>query len=208
MSTSSDDLTLLRRLRAGEEAAFVELVERHHESLVRFAMTFVRSEAAAEEVAQDTWMGMLSGLPGFEERSSVKTWLFRILANQAKTRGVRDARSTPFSALGELEDGGGPDVSPDRFDPAGMWAKPPSRWGDDTPERLALRGEAMALVERTIDALPPQQRAVMLLRDVEGESAEDVCNTLGISETNQRVLLHRARMRVRLVLEQYLTEEP
>ncbi len=206
--SSSQDIDLVRRLRAGEEAAFVELVERHHASLVRFAMTFVRTEAAAEEVAQDTWMGVLSGLSAFEERSSVKTWLFRILANQAKTRGVRDARSTPFSALGELEDGSEPAVAPARFNQGGMWAQPPNRWSDDTPERLALRGEAMELVERTIDALPPQQRAVMLLRDVEGESAEDVCNTLGITETNQRVLLHRARMRVRQVLEQYLAEEP
>lgn len=153
-------------------------------------------------------MAVLSGIDRFEGRSSLKTWVFRILINRAKTRGVRDARSVPFSALGdEGASADGPAVDPDRFDPAGMWALPPRRWDDDTPERVALIEEARAHMERAVEALPPRQRMVLVLRDVEGLEAEEVCNMMEIAETNQRVLLHRARSAVHRALERYLAED-
>ncbi|MGH7272629.1 MAG: RNA polymerase sigma factor [Polyangiaceae bacterium] len=206
-SDAGNDADLVRLLRVGDEAAFASLVDRYHRTLLRLALVFVRTQENAEEVVQDVWMGVLRGLDSFEQRSSLKTWIFRILFNRAKTRAVQDGRTLAFSTL-EREDDTGPAVDPSRFKPDGMWAQPPRPWTDDTPEKLLLRREALALVEQTIDDLPPRQRAIILLRDVEGESAEDVCNILEISETNQRVLLHRARMGVRRVLEQYLGEDP
>jgi RNA polymerase sigma-70 factor (ECF subfamily) len=207
-AASPSDAEVLRRLRAGDEETFAALVDAHHGTMVRLALVFVRTRAAAEEVAQDAWVGVLKGLATFEERSSLKTWILRILTNRAKSRGVRDGRSVPFSSIGDADEEAEPAVDPERFKPNDMWAEPPRPWADDTPERLLMRREALALVEKTIDELPPQQRAVILLRDIEGESTADVCNVLEISETNQRVLLHRARMRVRRALEQYLDEEP
>jgi RNA polymerase sigma-70 factor (ECF subfamily) len=207
-AASPSDAELLRRLRAGDEETFAALVDAHHGTMVRLALVFVRTRAAAEEVAQDAWVGVLKGLATFEERSSLKTWILRILTNRAKSRGVREGRSVPFSSIGDADEEAEPAVDPERFAPNDMWAEPPRPWAYDTPERLLMRREALALVEKTIDELPPQQRAVILLRDVEGESAADVCNVLEISETNQRVLLHRARMRLRRALEQYLDEEP
>ncbi len=206
-AAADDDSDIVRRLRAGEEQAFTELVDRHHGALVRLARVFVRTEASAEEVVQDVWASVIQGLGSFEERSSLKTWIFHILTNQAKTRAVREGRTLPFSSLDGEEDPE-PAVDPGRFKADGMWADPPRRWGDDTPEAILLRQEALTLVQSTIEGLPPRQRAVILLRDVEGESAESVCNVLEINETNQRVLLHRARMGVRRVLEQYLSEDP
>lgn len=200
----AEDLALVRQLLDGEEAAFTGLVNRYHGALLRLALAFVSDRAVAEEVVQDTWLGVLNGLRSFEGRSTLKTWIFRILTNRAKTRGQREARSVPFSALAISESDDEPAVEPSRFTSAGMWAAPPGRWGEDTPEKLLLRREAMALVEKTIAELPAGQRAVIALRDVEGLDAAEVCNVLEVSETNQRVLLHRARSKVRAALERYL----
>jgi RNA polymerase sigma-70 factor, ECF subfamily len=199
----ADDLALVQRLQARDREAFASLIDRYHRSLFRLARMYVATDAVAEEVVQETWMGVLSGLGTFEGRSSLKTWLFRILTNRAKTRGAREARSVPF-AMNEPEEEGDPAVDPTRFLPNDMWGSPPRPWEDDTPEKLLADREAVAFVARAIDALPARQRIVITLRDVEGLDAEEVRNVLGVSETNQRVLLHRARSRVRNDLERYL----
>ena len=205
---------LLAGLRAGDERAFRELVERYGGSLLRVAMLFVATRADAEEVVQETWLAVLGGVDRFEGRSSLKTWLFRILTNRAKTRAVREARSIPFSALAAREAGADePAVEPERFLPGdhprwpGLWAAAPRSWAD-TPEQRLLSAETRGVIEAAIQALPPVQRAVISLRDVKGWGSEDVCGALELSEGNQRVLLHRARSRVRAVLDDYLgTEE-
>jgi RNA polymerase sigma-70 factor (ECF subfamily) len=165
----------------------------------------VRDRSTAEEVAQETWLAVLNGIDRFEGRSSFKTWLFRILTNRAKTRGQREARSVPFSSIGDPDD---PAVDPDRFQNAGEqhpggWRFFPQPWEGDPEERL-LASETRALILDTIEQLPPNQRAVITLRDVEGFDAEETRNVLDLSDTNQRVLLHRARSKVRRALEQYL----
>jgi RNA polymerase sigma-70 factor, ECF subfamily len=198
---------LVQALRAGDESAFAVLVERYHPSLVRLARMYVRERSVAEEVAQETWLAVLAGIGRFEARSSLKTWLFRILTNRAKTRGERESRSVPFSSMSEANE---PSVDPARFRPepdryAGGWREGPPAWEGDPEERL-LAGEARELILATIDALPSTQRAVITLRDIEGFSADEVCNVLELSDTNQRVLLHRARSRVRSALEQYMGE--
>jgi RNA polymerase sigma-70 factor (ECF subfamily) len=200
----TDEHELVERLRRRDESAFMELVELYGPSMLRVARSFVRSPAAAEEVVQDAWLGVLRGIDRFEERSSLKTWIFRILVNTAKTRGVREARTVPFSELGGDE----PAVEPERFFGPdhphfpGGWASPPHEW---PAERLEAK-ETRELIERTIAELPPQQREVITLRDVEGFTAEETCNALGLTETNQRVLLHRARSRVRRALERHLEQ--
>ena len=205
------DAELIAALRAGDETAFAELVERFHASLVRIARLYVSSHAVAEEVAQETWLGVLNGLDRFEERSSLKTWIFRILANIAKTRGMREGRTIPFSSM-SADDDDGHAVDPDRFIPADAeraprhWAIPPAIWSTEPDERL-LAGEVRELIFRTIDGLPPNQRAAIVLRDVEGWDSEEVRNELGVGETNQRVLLHRARSKVRQALEDYFKED-
>jgi len=166
--------------------------------MLRVAQLYVGSRAAAEEVVQDTWIGVLNGIGRFEGRSSLKTWIFRILTNIAKTRGQREGRSVPFSALGSGDDQA---VDPDRFAQDGQWASPPRSFG---PEERLLGRETLDVVERAIAALPPSQALVITMRDVEGFGAEETRNVLGISETNQRVLLHRARAKVRQALEDYL----
>lgn len=208
-----DEMALIEALRRGEESAFVTLVGRYHQSLLRMASVYVSSRAAAEDVVQETWLGVLRGLDRFEGRSSLKTWIFRILINRAKTRGERESRSIPFSALASTDDDAGePAVEPERFllpdHPRwpGHWASFPSDW-DELPEQLLLSAETRAVVQRAVDALPPSQREVITLRDIEGWTSDDVCNALVISETNQRVLLHRARSKVRRALEQYLHDE-
>jgi RNA polymerase sigma-70 factor (ECF subfamily) len=196
-------------LQAGDEAAFEQLVERYHATLLRVARLYVSSQTVAEEVAQETWLGVLKGIERFEGRSSLKTWLFRILTNIAKTRGVREGRSVPFSAL--TADDEAASVDPDRFHPADReraprhWAIPPAIWSAEPDERLLAR-ETRALILKTIDTLPPNQRAAIVLRDIEGFSSAEVRNELGVAETNQRVLLHRARSKVRQALEDYLGE--
>ena len=208
----SDEAHLVEALRRGDEAAFVTLLERYHGALVRLATVYVGDRVVAEEVAQETWLGVLQGLDRFEARSSLKTWIFHILTNRAKTRAQREGRSVPFSALWDPDTAPAePAVEPERFLPADHsrwprhWASRPRRW-DDTPEERLLARETGAYLQQAIAALPPSQREVLTLRDVEGWTSAEVCNVLGISETNQRVLLHRARSKVRRALERYLGE--
>ena len=198
-------------LRRGEEAAFAGLLDLYHNSLVRLAMVYVRNRSVAEEVAQETWLGVIKGIDRFEARSSLKTWIFRILTNTAKTRAEREGRSVPLSALAGEVEGDEPAVDPSRFLDEGAarwgghWAAPPTSWNEVPEERLLAR-ETFALIDETVASLPPVQRQVISLRDIEGWSSEEVCSLLGISEGNQRVLLHRARSKVRAALEGYLDE--
>jgi RNA polymerase sigma-70 factor (ECF subfamily) len=206
-----DEAALLAALRAGDERVFEALVVRYQGSMLRLARTYVSDPAVAEEVVQEAWLGALRGLARFEARASLRTWLFRILTNTAKTRAVREARTVPFSALGGLEETAEePAVEPERFLAAdhprwpGHWSAPLRAWED--PEARLLSGEVRARLQAAIEALPGGQRAVITLRDVEGWPPTEVCNILAISETNQRVLLHRARSRVRRALEAYFEE--
>ena len=191
------DAELLGRLRAGDEDAFMELVDRYGPLMLRIARAHTPSRAVAEEVVQEAWLGVLTGLERFEGRSSLKTWLLRIVANRARTRGERERRSVPLSSLeGDDEHS----VDPSRFLQTGAWETPPEAW----PEERVLAGETLEQVKRAIATLPPRQQEVIVLRDVEGWDAEDVSNALQISDGNQRVLLHRARAKVRNELEAYL----
>ncbi|TML60777.1 MAG: sigma-70 family RNA polymerase sigma factor [Actinobacteria bacterium] len=166
--------------------------------MLRVARMYVSSRAVAEEVVQEAWVAVLDGIGRFEGRSSLKTWIFRILTNIAKTRGQREGRSIPFSSLVSDDEAS---VDPDRFAENGQWSSPPRSWG---PEERLLGGETRAVVEAAIAELPPNQAIVISMRDVGGFTAEEACNALDISETNQRVLLHRARSKVRQALEDYL----
>jgi RNA polymerase sigma-70 factor (ECF subfamily) len=201
-----DETRLLDALRAGDERAFRDLVRMYNALLLRVARIYVPTRVLAEEVVQETWLAVLEGLDRFEGRSSLKTWIFRILANRAKTRAVRERRTLPLSAF-EPDRVPEPALEPERFrggdDPRwpGHWASPPTPW----PENRLLARETREKLADAIDALPGTQRAVISLRDLEGRSAEEVCNALELSETNQRVLLHRARAKVRKALEDYLT---
>jgi RNA polymerase sigma-70 factor (ECF subfamily) len=208
METVQDETAILAALRAGDERAFALLVDAHSASMRRLALTFVRTRAVADEVVQDAWVGVLRGIDRFEGRSSVKTWIFRILTNTAKTRAERESRSIPFSSFDEAAAGDEPTVDPSRFrNPRfpGGWVAFPEPW--DAPEERLLAAETRGRIEAAIAELPPAQRAVLSLRDIEGWSSDEVCNVLEVSETNQRVLLHRARARVRAVLETYLSED-
>ena len=197
------DGQLVERLRARDEAAFEELLRRYNAPLLRFARQFVSTPAVAEDVVAETWLGVLKGIDRFEGRSSLKTWIYRILANTAKTRAEREGRSVPFSALEDGETPFEPTVDRSRFLGTGHWGSPPRAW----PEDRLLRDETRAVIEQAIAGLPPTQRLVVSLRDVEGWSADEVRNALELSETNQRVLLHRGRAKVRRALEEYLTED-
>ncbi|HEV8603590.1 MAG TPA: sigma-70 family RNA polymerase sigma factor [Gaiellaceae bacterium] len=203
-----DEMRLVEALREGDERAFEELIRMYQAALLRVAQIYVSSRSVAEEVVQETWLAVLGGIDRFEGRSSLKTWLFRILANRAKTRAQREGRTIPFSALRQPETVPEAAVDPDRFqDPEhprwpGHWASPPADW----PEERLLADETLRLIEEAIEKLPPAQRAVITFRDVQGWSAEEVRNALELSETNQRVLLHRARSKVRRALEEYFSE--
>jgi len=191
---------LLKRLQRGDEAAFDELVTRYSPALLRVAREYTPSRAVAEEVVQEAWLGVVRGLDDFEGRSSLRTWLVQIVANRARTRGVQERRSVPFAALARREAARDePAVDPDRFTRDGTWTSSPRRW-EDCPERSLQSGETVALIALAIDALPAMQRLVITLRDVGGWPAQDVRTALGISEANQRVLLHRARSKVRCAL--------
>jgi RNA polymerase sigma-70 factor (ECF subfamily) len=210
-ATGNDDARLVAALRAGDEAAFVRLVDRYHGSLLRLARLYV-APAAAEDVVQETWLGVLRALDRFEGRASLKTWLFRILVNRARTRAARDARTIPFSRLVQLEtETTESAVDPARFlsadDPCwpGHWLLPPS--AEELPEQRLLAGELRERVRAAVAALPPAQREVVTLHDVEGWTAHEVCRLLGLSDANQRVLLHRGRSKVRAALESYLVGE-
>lgn len=209
---SADDLYLVEQLRGGNEAAFESLIDRYATAMLRLAMVYVTAWAVAEEVVQETWMAVLEGLNRFEGRSSLKTWMFRILTNCAKTRAQREGRSIPFSSLSNIDtDQSEPAVDPDRFLPAvhqwsGHWASFPANW-QEMPEERLLSQETRACIHRAIEAVPPNQREIIILRDIEGWTSEETCVFLGISEVNQRVLLHRARSKVRRALEKYFEEE-
>jgi len=194
---SDDDL--VRRLRSGDESAFAELIDAYHGSMVGFTQTFVRSRAIAEEVAQDTWVAVLRGIDRFQGRSSLKTWIFRILANRARSTGAREQRITPV----DVDNAGTVDRA--RFDIGGQWADPPAHWSEDVDDRLSS-ARVIGEIRETISRLPESQRAVVTLRDVDGLSSKEVCDVLGISEANQRVLLHRGRSRIRAALETELAE--
>jgi RNA polymerase sigma-70 factor, ECF subfamily len=203
---AGDDERLLAALRGGDERAFAALVERHTGALLRVAMAYVPSRAVAEEVVQETWIAVLRGIDGFEGRSSLRTWIFRILTHVAMRGGSRERRSMPFAALADGAGEEGPTVDPDRFLPAGHeyaghWVIAPTRW--PTPEQGLLAGEAREVMRAAIEQLPDAQRTVLVLCDVEGWEAEEVCAALELSAGNQRVLLHRARARVRAAIEEY-----
>jgi RNA polymerase sigma-70 factor (ECF subfamily) len=217
MSTSStrpaapaDDAALVEALRAGDEDAFVGLIRAHHSVLLRMAMTYVSSRAVAEEVVQETWLAVLKGLDRFEGRSSLKTWIFRIASNIARTRAVREGRCHPFASLpaGDAERSE-PSVDPDRFFPAdhprlpGRWARAPVPWR--SPEERVLSGETRDVIRDAVERLPVAQRLVITLRDIEGWSADETCRALELTDGNQRVLLHRARSKVRAALERHLS---
>jgi RNA polymerase sigma-70 factor (ECF subfamily) len=191
-----DERGLLSRLRAGDERAFEAIVMKHDGALRRVARSYVRTDAAVDDVVQETWLGVVRGLDGFEGRSSLRTWIFRILVNQARTRAVRDARSLPFSTL---DDDDGPAVDPTAFAADGRWTSAPRRLDCD-PETGLLSAELRAHLLAAVDELSPDQRAVITLRDLVGLPAADVCQLLDITDGNQRVLLHRARARIRTAL--------
>ncbi len=208
----SGEKALLARLRAGEESAFLTLVDRHAPAMRKIARAYVRDDATAEDVVQEAWLGVLRGLASFEGRSSLRSWIFTIVVNRAKTRGVREARSVPFSALARDEvERDDPSVSPDRFagpegEWPGHWNEFPASWGD-RPEQRLLSTELRTRIDAAIDALPPVQRSVVLLRDVAGHSTADICNVMELTETNVRVLLHRARAKIRRALDAYVSGE-
>ena len=202
-----DDEALIAALRSGDADAFATLVDRHSRAMIRVALAYVPTRAAAEEAVQETWIAVMRGIDAFEGRSSLKTWIFRILTNVAMRIGPRERRSMPFSALAEAENTGAPSVDPDRFLPAdhavfpGHWAVMPTPW--PTPEEGVLAGETREVIAGAIAGLPAAQRTVIALRDVEGWSSEEVREALEISAGNQRILLHRARNRVREAIERY-----
>ena len=203
---SADEIELLARLRAGDEQDFEALVARHYGTMMAVAQTYVKSRAVAEEVVQEAWLGVIQGLDRFEGRSSLKTWILSILVNQAKTRGTREARTVPFAALAAEDDA--PAVEPERFrgpgeQYAGGWRSFPANWNAAADSVLQDR-ETLRVAMRAISELPLAQQTVIRMRDVEGYSSEEVCATLDVSEANQRVLLHRARSRVRSALESHL----
>jgi RNA polymerase sigma-70 factor (ECF subfamily) len=202
---------LIAALKRRDDVAFATLVRRYQRTLLRIALVYCRRMDIAEEIVQDTWLGVLQGIDRFEGRASFKTWLFQILVNRARTRAEREGRAHSFSSLAaEAETPGDPAVPPQRFRDAddqwpNNWALPPHSWGSSSDAGL-LAGETLGLVRRAIDQLPPGQQQVITLRDIEGWTAEDVCNALVISETNQRVLLHRARSHVRAALEGHFND--
>ena len=206
---SAVEAILIRQLRAGDETAFTEMVNQYHGALIRLALAHVSDRSVAEEVVQDVWMAVLEGIDRFEGRSSLKTWVFSILTNKAKTRGVRERRSIVVSALSaEGEEGDDATVDPSRFRTSGhwkdYWIDYPQSWDEGTPERHVLEKEGAGLLEQAIAALPSRLKQVLIMRDVEGLDSKEVCVLLSISEANQRVLLHRARGKVRQALETYL----
>jgi RNA polymerase sigma-70 factor (ECF subfamily) len=205
LGTTTAEADLLARLRAGDESAFEGLVAQLYGTMLTVARTYVKDRAVAEEVVQETWLGVINGLDRFEGRSSLKTWILSILVNQAKTRGTREARSVPFTSL--APDDEAPAVEPERFrgpeDPfTGGWRSFPARW--NAADAVLQDRETVRVAMRAIADLPLTQQTVIRMRDVEGYSAEEVCATLDVSEANQRVLLHRARSRVRSALERHL----
>jgi len=203
-AASTIDLRAVEALCRGDKAGLVVLHDRYHASMVRLARRYVPDQAAAEDVAQDTWLEVLRGIGRFEARCAPKTWVFRILTNRAKTRGARDNRCVPFSALDGRDEGAAESgVDADRFPREGHWSSQPTS-PDGLPEERLLSAETRERILTAVAALPPAQQDVITLRDIKGWGADEVCDALGLSAANQRVLLHRARVRVRRALEQYL----
>lgn len=212
LEKQTDEQELVDGLISGNEVCFISLVEKYHHSMQRIAMLYVHDPILAEEIVQETWMGVLRRIKGFEGRSSLKTWIFNILINIAKSSWKREKRTIPFSLLEDAEiSDRGPSVDPERFLPPnhpnwpGGWAIPPKAW-DLAPEEHVLKREIELCIQESIDALPPSQRFVISLRDVEGWTSEEVCSVLALTGANQRVLLHRARSKVRRALEKYFEE--
>jgi RNA polymerase sigma-70 factor, ECF subfamily len=208
-TNAANDARIVAGLRVGDEAIFAEIVDRYHQRMIRLASAYVGSPSVAEEVVQDAWVGVLNGIDRFRGEASFQTWLFRILTNIAKKRGVRERRQVPFSSAWAPGEDGDPSVRADRFLPstdewAGHWVADLRSWAGEPAARL-LAGECQSLIEQSIEMLPPAQREVITLRDIEGWNSSEVCDVLEVSEGNQRVLLHRARSKVRAALEEYLT---
>ena len=196
-----DDDSLLSAMRAGDEASFSVMVGRYERSMIRVARAYVGDTATAEEVVQETWLGVIKGLPRFKHRSSFKTWLFSILANQARKRAARRSKESPErSGRAENED-----PTSELFDASGEWRSKPPAWGS-TPESELLAKEAAEHIHSAISFLPAKQRIVITLRDLEGWTSEEVCELMKITKTNQRVLLHVARSKVQQMLDSYFTE--
>lgn len=200
------DDVLVRRLQSGDEAAFGLVLDSWSGGMLRLARSFVSTEESAAEVVQETWLAVIEGIGRFEGRSSVKTWVYRILTNTAKRRGTREQKVVPLSSI---DSDNGPTVDPSRFRPPGdpfpghWWEFPPT-W--PTPEQGLLGGEVRSRLAAALDELPARQRIVIVLRDVEGYGSDEVCDLLEITAANQRVLLHRARAFVRGKLEEYYKE--
>lgn len=187
---------VVRLLNLGDATLFACVVDRYQRAMLGVASRFATNRAVADEVVQEAWLAVLDGLPRFEGRSSLRTWILTIVANRARTRAGREARTPPISAFGE-DDGDTPTVDDGRFNAQGLWAIAPRPWTTDTPEAISASKQALNAVERAIAALPPRQRAVLVLRDVEHVDADEVCRLLDLTEGNQRVVLHRARTAVR-----------
>ena len=196
-----EEAALIDALRGGDERAFARLIDAHHSAMLRIVRLYVRDRSVAEEVVQETWLGVLEGIDRFEGRSSLKTWIYRILTNRAKSRAQREHRQLPFSTLPDDE----PEVNETRFHPIDdpkypqQWAVPPRTW----PHEQILARETVQQLRDAIEHLPPAQQVIIGLRDIDGWSAEEVCNALEITPGSQRVLLHRARSRLRSALEDY-----
>lgn len=200
--TTPTERDLVASLRGGDEAAFGELIDVYHASILRLAKMFVDSEASAEEIVQETWLAVIDGIDRFEGRSSLKTWIFSILTNQARKRARQDARTRAWSSIFEVDMGDELSTESERFDGSGHWKQPPTRWKIH-PEERVMKQKLLEVVQQALEELPPSQRSVVWLRDVEGLSSEEVCRVLDISAGNQRVLLHRGRVAVRKAVETY-----
>lgn len=210
VAAPGDEDNLIIRLRKGDEGAFDELVDRHHSALIRMAMGYVTDREVAEEVVQDTWMAVIKGLNRFEGRSSLRTWIFGIVIHKAKDRGVREKRHVTFSSFESPDDTSEESIDPSRFQQSGErtghWAFPPQPWDEQTPEKLLADQQAVTAMNKAIEALPSTLKTVLILRDVEGVEAKEICKVLNITETNLYVRLHRARERVRAAVEQALAD--
>ncbi|MEM6531848.1 MAG: sigma-70 family RNA polymerase sigma factor [Myxococcota bacterium] len=198
LRASKADMAMVKRLLDGEAAAFRELVSTHQRLFMHIARGLTGSEALAEEIVQETWLAILESLPRFEGRSSLRTWMTRILVYRGRQRATRERRNIPLSALaGDDEDG---EVDPSRFDADGHWTRPPASWRS-SPEKVVMDDEVRALVQEAVEKLPENQKLVITMRDIAHLSSEEVVKALDISEANQRVLLHRARTKVRAYIE-------
>jgi RNA polymerase sigma-70 factor, ECF subfamily len=209
--TSNPDDAVVAGVRSGDEAVFAQLLNDWSRSMLALARTFVSTEASAEEVVQDTWLAVITGIDRFEGRSSLRTWVYQILVNTAKKRGVRESRTVPWSSVGDIDQERGPTVDPALFREAhdqypGGWRSFPREWR--SAEGDVLADEVRSIIRLAVDELPDRQRLVITLRDVLGHTSDEVCEVLELSATNQRVLLHRARAAVRARLASYLERDP